>query len=141
MKIIREDCEIYVPLDNLGPKVGQILQLLDQTFVEVLAYNTHPEGYGRALFLIVEEPRKAEFVLRGEGYPCQLDDVLWVAVTPYQAGVIAATAFRLIGANIGIRRSHIYTLSNGSGCLGTFQTTDNDRAVELLAPERMRVVA
>ena len=114
-------------------KVGALAEfsrVVAETDVRILAMSTWVEDTEAVIRLICDDTPRMMEVLRESGYDAQDRDVVLVDAT-YQPGILRLLTETLASENIDI--FHLFASAiDKNECVAVLNSSDNDRAIELL---------
>jgi len=131
----QHEVELTVRLGTEPGALGQVLSVLADRAINVLAYCAYTERHESILLLVSDSPVSAKAALTAAGYPCRANSVVLVGA-PDHVGSAATVGARLGLAGVNILYSYASSAS-ADRFFAVFKTNDNQRALAILnASER-----
>ncbi len=123
--------ELIVTTPNIVGTMGKVFKLIAEAGVNVSAFCAYVQDDKGIFLLVTDDNAKASGVLEDAGYETRSDEVMSIRVES-QVGTGAEIGTKLGDAGIDIRYCFATTGESGES-VAVFQTTDNDKAVEILS--------
>lgn len=126
--------QISIFLENKYGKLSQILALLGQADIRILAATVADTSEYGILRLIVSDPQRAYQLLKESNVSANLTDVLAI-VTPSKAGSFAETLGHFTQAGISIE--YMYCFSIRETAILILRTNNRDSAREVIRRQNL----
>lgn len=123
--------ELIVNLGSSSAAQQTVLDDLGAHGVHVLAYSVCPGRCGNALLFVSDDSDRAQHTLHDGGYDYRTDNVIFVEAD-LQPACAAYLGAHLQRQGIGVLYSYVMS-TDDVNTLVVFKTTDNQRAVQVLA--------
>ena len=128
----RREVEIRVRIPNGKGNQTDILALLKNHRLPTLTRSNFADRHGLMLLLTTSRPEEVKEVLEAAGYHCRTHPVVVFGPSTYQPGVVARLVAELGLQGVGIRSSYLSS-TTPDNCFLVVQTTDDKRALEMMA--------
>jgi hypothetical protein len=117
--------------------IDRITALLSAHAIRLLAASPLCDNRLTTVMLVVDDGATARALLQEEGFRCVSETVLLIEA-PRQIGLFARLGHQLWQEGIGICHSYVFYSERQRVC-AVFKTTDDDRALAVLAGQRPAV--
>ena len=126
----RKEVELAVRIGNRPGALGQVLSILAEQGINVLAYCAYSEREQGVVLLVCEDPFKAKLILKADGFECKANTVVLVGAADH-VGAAAQLGMQLGRASVDILYS--YASSAGTGQFyAVFKTADDEKAIRVI---------
>lgn len=124
--------QISVFLENKSGRLAQLTEILGNKGINIRALSIADTSDFGILRLIVNDPLKANSVLKNAGFTVSITDVIAVEVKD-EPGGLAAVLKILESANINIEYLYAFLEKSSNDALVVFRVEQIDDAIQLLA--------
>ena len=128
---VRKEVELAVRLGDKRGGLGEILEVVAASDVNVLAYCTYTDRTDSVVLLISDDPHNAKRCLEAAEFECKANSVIVVSA-PDQVGAAARIGAHLGRAGIEILYSYASAIAGGE-FFAVFKTSNDDLALGALA--------
>ena len=126
----RKEVELAVRIGNRPGALGQVLTILAEHGINVLAYCAYSDRDQGVVLLVPDDPYRAKLILKGAGFDCKANTVVLVGADD-RVGAAAQLGMHLGHAGIDILYS--YASSSGSDeFYAVFKTADDEKAIRVI---------
>jgi len=131
--------QISVFLENKSGRLAEVTKVLAQHNIDISALSIADTTDFGILRLIVNQPEKAEDVLKGNGFTVSCTSVIAIAVMDEPGGLAAALDV-LDRESIGIEYMYAFVGKATNEALVILRVEDPDKAVQVLTANNIKVL-
>lgn len=132
--------QISVFLENKSGRLAEVTKILGDNGIDISALSIADTTDFGILRLIVNQPEKAESVLRENGFTVSCTSVIAIAVADKPGGLAAALEV-LDRESIGIEYMYAFVGKTSDEALVILRVETPDRAVDALSKNNIRVLS
>lgn len=131
--------QISVFLENKSGRLAQVTKVLGDNRINIRALALADTADYGILRLIVDDPEKAQAVLRQEGLTVRQTEVIAVEVAD-QPGGLAAVLQELDAKGVNIEYMYAFVGKTAENAIVVFRVEEIDRAVQLLSDSQVKLL-
>lgn len=121
--------QLSVFLENREGRLDDVLKVLAQKDVNIVALSLADTSDYGMLRMIVSNPHKGRLALKEAGITAMLTDVVALRV-PHAAGSLGRAMHQIVEGKVNVE--YMYAFANGSDAAAVLKSDDPDRVTEIL---------
>lgn len=121
--------QLSVFLENRAGRLEEVLDLLGENGVDIVALSLADTSDYGMLRMIVNDPKKGKAVLKEAGITSMLTEVVAIRV-PHAAGSLAKAMHKIVDAGINVE--YMYAFANGADASAVVKSDDPAKVVDVL---------
>lgn len=121
--------QLSVFLENRAGRLEEVLDLLGENHVDIVALSLADTSEYGMLRMIVNDPKKGKAVLKEAGITSMLTDVVAIRV-PHAVGSLAKAMHKIVDAGINVE--YMYAFANGDDASAIVKSDDPNQVVRVL---------
>ncbi len=131
--------QISIAIENSPGRLLEVTQALGDAGINLRALNLVDTGAFGQLRLLVTDVAATRRILMEKHMPARVDDVV-AAEIPDKPGSLAKVLKYLIDAKINVLYTYAFVGSSSGNAVMIFRFTDNDKAVEILQKNGVKLL-
>ena len=130
VEVVHRGWELTVQIEGPSRQAEDVLQLIAEANIKVLAHCCYSHCSGARLLVVPEDVEAACIVVRAAGYESELNPIVWVT-TPYRVGMTTLLGVQLQTGGVDILYRYV-AWKDGQRAVYVLKTTHDDLAFQIL---------